>query len=95
MTYTQRRNTLKTIKLNVDSAEEFRELLPTTGLFDLTDCEVMIVASWDTPVSDVYLITTLLEGAINVVSLVVLTEARTDIKIEIKDVPLKRAKNLI
>jgi len=55
----------------------------------------MIVASWDTPVSDVYLITTLLEGAINVVSLVVLTEARTDIKIEIKDVPLKRAKNLI
>lgn len=94
MTYTQRRNILTTIKLNVDDAEEFRELLPTSGLFDMADCEVAIVSSWDSPVSDIQLITTLIEGAINVVSLTVLVEARTDIKITITEVPLRRAKNL-
>ena len=95
MTYTQRRNTLTIIKLNVDDAEEFRERLPSTGLFDLADCDVKITASWDSPVSDIQLITMLIEGAINVVNLRVLTEARSDIEIIIKDVPLKRAKNLI
>lgn len=83
------------IKLNVDDAEEFRERLATTGLFDMSDCDVTITASWDSPVSDIHLISTLIEGAINVVNLIVLTEPRTDIEIAIKEVPLKRAKNII
>ena len=83
------------IKLNVDDAEAFRARLSSTGLFDMSDCDVTILASWDSPVSDIHLITTLIEGAINVVNLVVLTEMRTDIEITIKEVPLKRAKNLI
>lgn len=95
MTCTQRRNTLTTIKLNVDDAEEFREVMSTTGLFDMVDCEVLITTSWDTPVSNIRTITALIEGAINVVDIRVRAEIRTDIEIIIKDVPLKRAKNLI
>jgi hypothetical protein len=84
---------LTTIKLNVNSAEEFREQLPSSGLFDLTDCDVKINASWDSSVADLQLITLLLESAINIVDFNTDIEAREGIEVIIKSVPLKRARN--
>lgn len=92
-TYTQRRNILKTIKLNVSSGEQFRDEMPTSGLFDMTDCSVLVSASLDTHVSDIALINTLLEGAINIIDFSVVIEPRFDIEVLIKSVPLKYAKN--
>lgn len=93
-TYTQRRNILKTIKLNVSSGEQFRDELPTSGLFDMTDCSVLVSASLDTSVADLSLINTLLEGAINVVDFSVVIEPRFDIEVLIKSVPLKYVKTI-
>jgi len=84
---------LKTvIKLNVNSAEDLREALPSSGLFEMTDCDIKIQAPWDVAVSDLQLITLLLESAINIVEFSTDMEVREDIEIVIKDVPLKRAR---
>lgn len=85
---------MTTIKLTVDSAEQFRDELPTSGLFDLTDCKVQINAAWDSPIADLTLITTLLEGAINVVNLEVNLLARPDIEVLIISVPVKYVEKL-
>lgn len=84
---------MTTIKLNVNSAEEFREALPTSGLFEMTDCDIKIYAPWDAPVADLQLMTLLLESAINIVEFSTNIEAREDIEVVIKDVPLKRARH--
>lgn len=95
MICTRRRITLKTIKLNVSSGEQFRDELPTSGLFDMTDCSVLISAPFEANVDDLYLINTLLEGAINVVESAITIEPRSDIEILITSVPLKYAKKLV
>lgn len=94
MTSTQRRNTLTTIKLNVRDAEHLREILPISGLFDLTDCTIDISAPGDTPVHELQLINTLLESAINITAYDIRIGFQDGIDILIKDVPLKRAKNV-
>lgn len=92
MTYIQKRTILKTIKLNVESAEQFRDELPTSGLFDMTDCRVLITTSANSHVSDLSLITKLLEGAINVIELDFNIESRDDIEILIQSIKPKYAR---
>lgn len=93
MTCTKKRTTLTTIKLNVKTAEEFREALPSSGLFEMTDCDIKIYAPWDVPVAELQLVTLLLESAINIIDLSTDIEDRLDIEVVIKDVPLRRARH--
>jgi hypothetical protein len=77
--------------MNVRDADQFREELPESGLFDLYDCTVLVEAAPSTPVSEIETISTLIHSAINVVDFKTAKLGETfdqEIRISIAEVPL-------
>lgn len=79
------------INLVVRDAEDFRQQVPETGLFEMFDVSILIEASGFTPVKDLDEISTYLHAAINVVDYQVKKIALTEepeIRVSIAEVPI-------
>lgn len=59
-------NTVESRTLEVHSADEFREMLPISGVFDMLDCEVELVCPPAAQTSEVEKMVTVIESMINV-----------------------------
>lgn len=85
------------INLIVQDAEDFRQQLPDTGLFEMFDCTVLVEASDFTPVHEIETISNILHYAINVVDFKVVPVPEPldagDIHISIAEVPIHIAEN--
>jgi C4-type Zn-finger protein len=57
----------KTINLKVDSYEELRDALPTSGLFDIFDCNVELQCSPTAPSSEIDKMFGIIRSTINIV----------------------------
>jgi len=80
------------IKLDVETAEDFREALPSSGLFDMLDCALSVRSNALATVDDIDLIVTLVESAINVVDVNISADYDTQgFHIEIIEVPISIA----
>lgn len=79
--------------LEVHSADEFREVLPTSGVFDMLDCKVELVCPPSAQTEEVEKMVTLIESMINVVDVNVIgvprSEAEETYLITITDVPFE------
>ncbi len=79
--------------LEVHSADEFRELLPTSGVFDMLDCKVELICPPAAQTEEVERMVTLIESMINVVDVNVVgvprSEAEETYLITITDVPFE------
>lgn len=64
--------------LEVYSADEFREKLPTSGVFEMLDCEVELVCPPTAQTSEIEKIVTLIESMINVVDVRVVGVPRSE-----------------
>lgn len=77
--------------LEVASADEFRDVLPSSGVFDMLDCTVELVCPVDADVAEVEKMVSVIESMINVVDVQVVgvprPEAEDTYLITIKDVP--------
>lgn len=82
--------------LEVHSADEFRELLPTSGVFDMLDCEVELVCPPSAQTEEVEKMVTVIESMINVTDVRVIGVPRSEDEetylITITDVPFQVAK---
>lgn len=54
------------IKILVNNADELRDSLPSSGVFELTDCTVLIDCPLDSDAEEVRKMVTILESAIHV-----------------------------
>lgn len=85
------------INMIVQDAEDFRQQLPETGLFEILDCAVLVEASDFTPVHEIETISKYLHYAINVVDFKVVPISERmdhgDIHISIAEVPVHIAEN--
>lgn len=85
------------INLIVKNAEDFRQQIPETGLFDMFDVSVLVEASGFTSVKDIDEISTYLHAAINIVDFQVKKLGFLDepeIHISIAEVPINVAKRI-
>jgi hypothetical protein len=57
----------KTINLKVDSYEELRDALPTSGLFEIFDCNVELQCSPTAPSSEIDKMFGIIRSTINIV----------------------------
>lgn len=76
----------------VASADELRDSLSTSGVFDMTDCKVYIDCPLDGTADDVQKMIAILEATINVVDVKVAGVAANDgleYVIEITEVPIE------
>ena len=64
---------MTSIRFIVHTPEEFRDALAESGVFDLVDCKMKVKANEFTEVRDLTKITQLLEAAINVTDVEVVT----------------------
>lgn len=83
------------INLIVKDAEDFRQQIPETGLFDMFDVSVLVEASGFTSVRDLDEISTYLHAAINIVDYQVKKLGFLDepeIHVSIAEVPIHVAK---
>jgi hypothetical protein len=84
------------INLIVKDAEDFRQQIPESGLFELYDVSILVEASGFTPVSDLDEISTYLHAAINIVDFQVKKLGfleEPEIHISIAEVPIHVAEN--
>jgi hypothetical protein len=80
--------------LQVESYEELRDNLSTSGLFDLLDCDIEIECPLDATTEELGRITTLLESVINVTDILILTGVYSDdnqYNITIRETPAYRS----
>ncbi len=79
--------------LEVYSADEFREMLPSSGVFDMLDCKVELVCPPGAQTSEIEKMVTLIESMINVVDIRVVgvprSEAEETYLITITNVPFE------
>lgn len=66
------------IQLLVETADDLRDALPTSGLFDMTDCTALIDCPLDSSAEEVRKMVAVLEGAIHVVDVVVVGNVKHD-----------------
>lgn len=59
------------IKILVETADDLRDALPTSGLFEMTDCTALIDCPLDSSASEVRKMVAILEGAIHLTDVVV------------------------
>lgn len=82
--------------LEVRSADEFRDLLPSSGVFDMLDCDVELICPPTAQTSEIEKMVTLIESMINVVDVRVVgvprSEAEQTYLITITNVSLEVAK---
>lgn len=82
--------------LKVRSADEFREMLPTSGVFDMVDCEVELVCPTNAQTEEVEKMVNVIESMINVTDVRVVGTPRPESDdtylITITDVPFQVAK---
>lgn len=64
--------------LEVYSADEFREMLPTSGVFDMLDCKVELVCPPSAQTEEVEKMVTLIESMINVLDVNVIGVPRSE-----------------
>lgn len=79
------------VKLLVTDANDLREALPHSGLFDMTDCTVMIDCPLDSDAEEVRKMVTILESAIHVVDVTVVGHViheGPEYMVEIVEIPL-------
>jgi hypothetical protein len=77
------------IKLKATSVEELREALPSSGLFELQDCDLDIHCYAGATVEDLDLIRSIIEGAINVRDIRITASFEIEgYEIKIKEVPI-------
>lgn len=85
---------IKTLKPK--DANDFRDLLPTSGVFDMLDCEVEIYCPELATTDDVQKMVSTLESMINVVDVRVSSTPKTlhnkNYQVIIKEVPVDVAK---
>ena len=80
-----------TIKLKVASADELRDVLPISGVFDMNDCTVVIDCPLDGTAEEVRKMATVLESIIHVVDLKVTGSAageNLEYLVDITEVPI-------
>ena len=84
------------IKINVSDADQLREELPTSGVFDMVDCRVHIDAPGLADIAVVEKMISIITSTINVTE-VSTTWAidRTEFCVKIEDVPLQVAEGRI
>lgn len=82
--------------LEVYSADEFREALPTSGVFEMVDCKVELVCPPTAQTEEVEKMATVIESMINVTDFRVIGVPRSEDEetylITITDVPFQVAK---
>lgn len=82
--------------LNPIDADEFRDLLPNSGVFDMLDCQVEIYCPELAPAAEVQKMVNTIESMINVTDVVVSSTPETlhseTYKVIITQVPLDRLK---
>lgn len=78
------------IRLLVGSADDLRDSLPTSGVFDMTDCIVTIDCPLECDVEEVRKMVTILESAIHVfdIDIVSYVAPRNEYEVLITEVPL-------
>ena len=92
MTKKERTPVSATIRLHVETVEEFRELLPSSGLFDMLDCALDIRSNALAEIDDIDLLVKLVESAINVIDVNVSADYETEgFVIKITEVPISIA----
>lgn len=85
-------NELREVDMMVNDFDEFRDELPKTEAFEMTDCEVFVFAPTSTPVQELDNMTRFIESAINVLDIAVATYDQPYIKVVIREKPFS-AKN--
>lgn len=78
------------VKIRVETADELRDSLSTSGVFDMTDCEVVIDCPLDGTAEEVRKMVNILESAIHVTDVKVTGSVGTDgyeYLIEVTEVP--------
>jgi hypothetical protein len=80
------------IKLHVETVEEFRECMPSSGLFDMLDCALEIRSNALAEIDDIDLLVKLVESAINVIDVRISADYDTEgFDIRIIEVPISIA----
>lgn len=64
---------MTSVKFIVHTPDEFRDALPESGVFDFTDCRIKVHANEFTDISELRQITKVLEAAIHVTDVEILT----------------------
>lgn len=90
---TERNKKKLTVTLKVHSADQFRDELPSTEVFDMSDCSVSITAPWDSSVEDLDGITKFIASVINVIDTQVEFGSHEGIVVVISETPFS-TKNL-
>lgn len=82
--------------LEVHTADDFRDVLPTSGVFDMLDCEVELVCPPAAQTSEIEKMVAVIESMINVTDVRVVGVPRSESDetylITIKNVPFKMTK---
>lgn len=82
------------VQLQVTSADELRDALPISGVFDMNDCIVSIDCPLDSSATEVAKMVTILESVINVVDVDVMghvLNTADDYTVLVTEVPIERA----
>lgn len=82
------------VKLQVTSADELRDVLPISGVFDMNDCIVTIDCPLDSKIDEIQKMVVILESVINVVDVDIVghvTTTSSDYMVFITEVPIERA----
>jgi hypothetical protein len=77
-----------TINMTVETVEEFKEQLPTSGLFDIYDCSMRLECPEHLMVFEVEEITRFLNSCINVADIEIVATESSMIHITLKEVPI-------
>jgi hypothetical protein len=67
-----------TVKLRVLSADDLRDSLSTSGVFDMTDCEVVIDCPLDSSTEEIRKMVNILESAIHITDIRIVGYVETD-----------------
>jgi hypothetical protein len=78
-------NDLREVDILVNDFDEFRDALPQSDAFEMTDCEVFVFAPTSTPVEELEKITVFLESVIHVLDIAVATYDLPHIKVIIRE----------
>ena len=90
------KSTAESRTLEVHSADEFREMLPTSGVFEMLDCSVELICPPGAETEEIEKMVTLIESMINVTDVRIVGvpryEAEETYVITITDVPFHLSK---
>ena len=78
------------VKMRVESADDLRDALSTSGVFDMTDCTVLIDCPLDGTAEEIRKMVNILESAIHVNDVKIVGSVQTDgdeYLIEVTEVP--------